>query len=170
METMKKEDFVIRKAMPEDAPEAAEYLKKLGTFMNVEGTTTVTAEKLRSLLESGAGRGIFGIYEGKTVAFMYYFDNSASLRGEKGIYIDSLYIEEDCRRSGIGSEMIRYVAKEALELGCTRLEWLCFDWNTKAISLYHKIGAAPFEGVTTYRMPVDKIREMAGQDQQTATE
>lgn len=158
---MEKMNFQIRKAALEDASEAASYIKKLGKFMQVEATTTVTAEKMHNLLESGAGRGIFGIYEGKTVAFMYYFNNSAALRGEKGIYIDALYIEEGYRRTGIGQEMIRYVAREALELGCTRLEWLCFDWNTKAISLYHKIGAAPLTGATTYRVPVDKIRELA---------
>ena len=151
----------IRAAGPADAAEAVKFLKKLGEFMKVEATTTVTAEKLHDLLSSGAGRGIFGIVDEKTVAFMYYFGNSASLRGEKGIYIDSLYIEEEYRRSGIGREMIRYVAREALAEGCTRLEWLCFDWNASAIDLYKKIGAAPFKGVTTYRMPADKIRELA---------
>lgn len=155
-------ELMIRKATPADAAEAVTYLKKLGAFMGVEAGTTVTAEKLSNLLESEAGRGIFGMYGGETVAFMYYFYNSASLRGEKGIYIDSLYIDEAYRRGGIGKEMIRYVAKEALQQGCTRLEWLCFDWNTKAIDLYDKIGAAKFEGVSTYRMPVDRIRELAG--------
>jgi len=155
------ENLQIKVAKPEDAAEAAEYLKKLGEFMEVQATTTVTAEKLQGLLASGAGKGIFGIADGKTVAFMYYFGNSASLRGEKGIYIDSLYIDEAYRRSGIGKEMIRYVAREALAEGCTRLEWLCFDWNTSAIALYQKIGAAQFAGVSTYRMPVEKIRELA---------
>ncbi len=155
------ENLQIKEAKPEDAAKAVEFLKKLGEFMEVEATTTVTAEKLQSLLASGVGKGIFGIADDKTVAFMYYFGNSASLRGEKGIYIDSLYIEEEYRRSGIGKAMIRYVAREALEEGCTRLEWLCFDWNTKAIDLYGKIGANPFHGVTTYRMPVDKIKELA---------
>lgn len=154
-------ELMIRAAKPEDAAEAAEFLKKLGEFMNVQETTTVTAEKLQSLLRSGDGRGIFGIYEGKTVAFMYYYGNSASLRGEKGIYIDALYIEKEYRRYGIGQEMISYVAREALAEGCCRLEWLCFDWNTSAIELYRKIGAVPFSGVTTYRVPLDKIKELA---------
>ena len=154
-------DLQIKAAKPEDAAEAVKFLKKLGEFMRVEATATVTEEKLEKLLASGAGRGIFGVADGKAVAFMYYFGNSASLRGEKGIYIDSLYIEEEYRRSGIGREMIRHVAREALGEGCTRLEWLCFDWNAAAIDLYHKIGASPFHGVTTYRMPVEKIRELA---------
>lgn len=155
------ENLQIKAARPEDAGEAVEYLKKLGDFMEVPESTTVTAEKLQSLLASGTGKGIFGVFDGKTVAFMYYYGNSASLRGEKGIYIDSLYIEERYRRSGIGREMIRYVACEALKEGCTRLEWLCFDWNTKAIDLYNKIGATRFAGVSTYRMPTEKIRELA---------
>lgn len=156
-------DFKIREALPEDAAEAAIYLQKLGSFMKVQATTTVTAEKLRSLLESGAGRGLWGIYQGKTVAFMYYYDNSASLRGETGIYIDSLYIEAPYRRCGIGREMIKHVAEEALEKGCKRLEWMCMDWNKEAIALYEKLGAVAFDTATTFRMSVDKIEALAKQ-------
>lgn len=157
--------FSIRKAVPEDAALAVDFMRKLGTYQKMRAGVTATEEGIHRLLEEGAGEAIFGELDGKTVAFLYYYNNSSAFIGEKSIYIDGFYVDEEFRGHGLGEKMMQYMARTALERGCGRLEWGCLDWNTPALNFYEKFGAKGVDIMTIYRLTPDKIQKLAGAEE-----
>ena len=156
------EGLTIRTAEAADAPLVAGFMQKLGTYQRMADHTTVTAEKMRRLLEEKAGEAIIGELEGKPVAMILYYGNCSGFIGETGVYIDGFYIEEAFRRSGIGRAMMERMAQIALERGCRRMEWGCLDWNEPALNFYRKLGANAMDIMTVYRMTPDKMEALAG--------
>lgn len=59
----------------------------------------------------------------------------------KSMYMDDLYVRPQFRGTGIGTQLINEVIKEAKETGCHKLRWQVSNWNTPAIDFYKKIGA-----------------------------
>lgn len=146
-------------ATADDAAQATAYVKKLADFMKVSKTTTVTEEKMKALLESGAGKAVFGMVQGEIAAFLYYYETAPALLGERGIYIDVLYVEEAYRKSGVGRQMMSYMAQLAMENGYKRLEWACLDWNEPALDFYEKLGADTMDSIILHRLKPEHMRK-----------
>lgn len=151
----------IRQANAGDAAMVVAFMQKLGTYQKMRDSITATEEGVRKLLETGAGEAIFGDLDNETVAFLYYYNNSSAFIGEKGIYIDGFYVDENCRGQGIGRQMMKYMANLALQRGCKRLEWGCLDWNEPALRFYGNMGAKGVDIMTIYRLTPDKIQDLA---------
>lgn len=163
MEERKNErkELQIRQAQPEDAAMVVAFMQKLGTYQKMRDGVTATEEGIRRLLMDGAGEAIFGDLEGKTIAFLYYYNNSSAFIGEKGLYIDGFYVDEAYREHGFGKQMMKYMANLALQRGCKRLEWGCLDWNESALNFYGNLGAKGVDIMTIYRLTPDKIQDLA---------
>lgn len=145
-------------ATADDAEMAAAYVKKLADYMNVSGTAAVTAEKMKRLLESGAGKAVFGMAGDEIAAFLYYYEIAPALLGDGGIYIDVLYVEEKYRKYGIGRQMMDYIAQLAVKKGCKRLEWACLDWNRPAMDFYRKLGAKAMDSIILHRIDPEELQ------------
>jgi len=154
-------NLVIKKATIEDAGLLVEYMQKLGEYQKMRENIVISKNKARELLGKGAGEAIFGYVNDRPVAFIYYYENSSAFIGERGIYIDGFYVEEELRGFGYGKQMMKYMAEEAVERGCKRLEWVCLDWNEPAIKFYESLGARKMDIFTTYRLAYDTIEKLA---------
>ncbi|PJI06807.1 MULTISPECIES: GNAT family N-acetyltransferase [Clostridium] len=163
METIKTKNpkFTIRFAKPKDAALVVEYMKRLGKYQKMLDKITSTEEGIRKLLLENKGEAIFGDYDGKTVAFIYFCNNSSAFIGESGIYIDGFYVDEDMRFKGLGKIMMAFMSHLAIKRGCKRLEWGCLDWNEPSIKFYKNLGADSVDTMTIYRLSADKIEEIA---------
>jgi len=163
MEIIKTKDpnFTLRFATPEDAVLVVEYMRKLGTYQKMRDKITATEEGMRKILSENKGEAIFGDYNGQTVAFMYFFNNSSAFIGQTGIFIDGFYVDETIRFKGLGKIMIAFVSKLAIERGCQRLEWGCLDWNETSIKFYRELGAFSVDIMTIYRFAADTLKERA---------
>ncbi|MBN7771808.1 GNAT family N-acetyltransferase [Clostridium aminobutyricum] len=165
MEVIKTKDskFTLRFAKPEDAGLVVEYMKKLGAYQKMLDKITATEEGISRILSEGKGEAIFGDYDGETVAFMYFFQNSSAFIGQTGVYIDAFYVEESMRFKGLGKIMMSFISKIALERGCQRLEWGCLDWNEPTVKFYKDLGAVGVDIMTIYRFTPDKLEANAEQ-------
>ena len=140
---------------------AVDMMKKLCIYQQMEDTSMINEDNMKSLLDDNAGKGIFAYIDGKPVAFMYYYYNYPMLIGSKCMYIDCLYIEEDYRHCGVGTDFLKYISKVALDEGCGRLEWLCLTWNTPALDMYDKIGAKKMDTVSLHRVDLETLVSLA---------
>ena len=93
--------------------------------------------------------------------------NSAAVRRRKskrfqveGVYIEDLYIREECRGKGYGEALLREVCKLAKKRNCGRVEWWVLDWNKRAIDFYKKIGAIPMSEWTVFRLTESAITDL----------
>jgi L-amino acid N-acyltransferase YncA len=56
------------------------------------------------------------------------------------MYMDSLYLEEDVRGSGIGEAIIQKLKQIATDNNCINIQWQTPKFNERAIKFYHRIG------------------------------
>lgn len=163
MESIKTKDprFTLRFATPDDAGLVVEYMRKLGTYQKMLDKITATEEGIHKLLLEQKAEAIFGDFQGNTVAFAYFFQNSSAFIGATGMFIDGFYVDETMRFKGIGKIMMAFMSKLAIERGCKRLEWGCLDWNEPSIKFYKDLGAIGVDIMTIYRLSPDKLQETA---------
>ncbi len=91
-----------------------------------------------------------------------YFRTFSTFLGRPGIYLEDLYVRESARGQGVGEALLRQLAQRTLEIGGGRLEWAVLNCNEPAIGFYQKMGAAPLDEWTTYRVTGKNLQELAG--------
>ncbi|WP_428035687.1 N-acetyltransferase family protein [Amphritea sp.] len=159
----RKPQFTLRMATLDDAALVVSYMKKLGDYQKMLDKITATEADIRRLLSEQRGEVLFGEYDGATVGFIYFYQNSSAFTGQTGLYIDGFFIDQPFQSQGLGKIMFAYLSKLALERGCQRLEWGCLDWNEPAISFYRNLGAYSVDEMTIYRFAPQQLEQNAGQ-------
>lgn len=150
--------FSLRFATPDDAGLVLDYMKKLGAYQKMLDKITATEEGLRKLLVEGKGEAVMGDYEGQTVGFVYFFQNSSAFIGQSGLYVDGFLVDDAVRFQGLGHIMMAFMSKLAVERGCQRLEWGCLDWNEPTIAFYRNMGAYSVDAMTIFRFSPDQLK------------
>mgnify|MGYP006177056175 FL=1 len=158
-----KTDFEIRQAEEEDVPEILELIKALAEFENLSDEVVATEELLKiTLFGINSPAEVQIAYDkNKTLGFALYFRTFSTFLGRPGIYLEDLYVRENARGKGVGEALLRRLAQRTREIGGGRLEWAVFNWNEPAIGFYQKMGAAPLEEWTTYRVTGKNLQELA---------
>ena len=84
---------------------------------------------------------IVGQVGGAVCGYAIFFRNFSTFRGQPGLYLEDLYVTPAGRGRGLGKALILEVARIAESRGCARFEWVCLDWNRKALDFYATLGA-----------------------------
>lgn len=129
---------VVRVGRREDACHLLELIRELAVVENELDQVKMTEETLVRdgwpLPEEVAAGAVprfdvlFAEVDGAVVGFALYFHNYSTWEG-LGIYLEDLYVKKDFRGRGIGTQLIRGVAKVAEQRGCARLQWQVIDFN-----------------------------------------
>lgn len=69
--------------------------------------------------------------------------NTEEKRPRRVCYIDCFAVSEDCRRRGIGTELLGAVKAFGRENGCTYVQLGVCASNTDAVKFYEKMGLVP---------------------------
>ena len=158
-----KTDFEIRQAEEEDVPEILELIKVLAEFENLSEEVVATEELLKITLFgiNSPAEVQIAFDKNKTLGFALYFRSFSTFLGRPGIYLEDLYVRENARGKGVGEALLRRLAQRTREIGGGRLEWAVLNWNEPAIGFYQKMGAAPLDEWTTYRVTGKNLQELA---------
>lgn len=78
------------------------------------------------------------------------------------VQLEDLFVLPEHRRRGVGTALLRRLARLACDRDCGRLEWAVLDWNAPAIEFYRRLGAVPLEEWTTWRLTDDALRAFGG--------
>ncbi|MEC9337039.1 MAG: GNAT family N-acetyltransferase [SAR324 cluster bacterium] len=158
-----KTDFEIRQAEEEDVPEILELIKALAEFENLSEEVVATEELLKiTLFGINSPAEVQIAYDKNNIlGFALYFRSFSTFLGRPGIYLEDLYVRENARGKGVGEALLRRLAQRTLEIGGGRLEWAVLNWNEPAIGFYQKMGAAPLDEWTTYRVTGKNLQELA---------
>lgn len=153
-------NFQIKTAVEKDIPEIINLLCEFAEFENLSHEFTITEKSLRETVfgENAFVYLLVGRREKDLIAFALLYPKYASFRGERGLYLEDLYVRADNRGKGFGLAMLKYAAKVGKSNGFQRLDWQALRWNTPAIDFYTKIGAEPDDGNINFRL-VGKIFE-----------
>jgi GNAT superfamily N-acetyltransferase len=101
-------------------------------------------------------------WQGEPAGFALFFHNYSTFLGRPGVYLEDLFVKPDLRGKGIGRELLKYLAKVAVERNCGRLEWSVLDWNESAIGFYKSLGAEALDDWTIFRVKGEALNRLAG--------
>jgi ribosomal protein S18 acetylase RimI-like enzyme len=135
--------MLIRDAIPADAETIIDLMRDFAVFEELTEYFEATPQNLTAVM-FGDGAFVKGLVvedDGEVVAYSLFYPNYATFRGQKGIYLEDLYISKNHRGRGIGEAVIRRIAQIAKSQGCSRIDFQVLEWNRPAIGFYEKLGA-----------------------------
>jgi GNAT superfamily N-acetyltransferase len=98
------------------------------------------------------------------VGFAVYFHTYSTFLGQRGMYLEDIFVIPEHRSNGLGKLLLAHVANIAAERGCGRLEWSVLDWNENAARFYKGLGAEVMGDWRTFRMDGDALQRLVGND------
>lgn len=149
-----------------DVPVILELIRGLADYEKLAPMVTATEERLRETL-FGAGRTaevLLARDEGECVGFAVFFWTYSTFLAQPGLYLEDLYVKPHFRGKGIGSALLRRLARLATERGCGRVEWAVLDWNEPSIRFYKTLGAVPMDEWTNYRLTGEALERLSLRD------
>ena len=156
-------EFRIEAATERDVPLILQLIKGLAEYERLADHVTATEDGLRASL-FGASRDaeVVIAYAGaQPVGFALFFHNYSTFLGQRGLYLEDLYVQPEWRGRGAGRALLQHLARVAIDRGCGRLEWAVLDWNLPAIRFYQRLGAEPMKDWTVFRLAGDTLSRLA---------
>jgi GNAT superfamily N-acetyltransferase len=155
--------FQIRPARPGDEETILSLIRDLAEYERLAHEVVATAADLT--------RTLFGVQhfaecllaevDGESAGFAIFFHNYSTFLAKPGIYLEDLFVRPRFRGTGIGKQLLKRLAKIAVERKCGRLDWSVLTWNEPAIQFYEKIGAKRMEDWVGYRLTGEALGKFA---------
>jgi GNAT superfamily N-acetyltransferase len=149
-----------------DVPLILELIRGLAEYEKHAHMVTATEERLRETLfgTNCAAEVLLAHDEREYAGFAVFFGTYSTFLAQPGLYLEDLYVKPHLRGKGIGSALLRRLARIATGRGCGRVEWGVLDWNEPSIQFYKKLGAVPMDEWTKYRLTGDALERLSLQD------
>jgi GNAT superfamily N-acetyltransferase len=156
-------EFEIRTTTEADVPVILQLIRDLATYERAPDAVVATETGLREVLfgPKPAAEVLLALENAAPVGFAVFFHNFSTWLGRPGLYLEDLFVRPEKRGKGYGRALLERLAQIAKERGCGRMEWAVLDWNDPAIQFYRKLGAAPMDEWTVFRLTEEGIAALA---------
>lgn len=153
----------LRPANAADVPQILAFIRELAEYENLAHEVVADEAMLATQLfgERPAAEVVIAEVQGQPAGFALFFHNFSTFLGQRGLYLEDLYVRPAYRGSGLGRRLMVHLAKLAVERGCGRFEWWVLDWNAPAIAFYRELGALPMDEWTVQRVSGDALKALA---------
>ncbi len=149
----------IRFATESDIPLIYGFILKMARYEKLENEVDTSEEALhRAIFLERQAEVILCEAEGKTVGFALFFHNFSTFKGQHGLYLEDIYVDQEYRGRGYGKAMFLRLVAIAMERRCRRMEWTALNWNRPAIAFYESMGAVRMSEWSTFRLDEEHLR------------
>ncbi len=133
----------IKKAEREDVAGILKLMRDFADFERLGDSCEINDERLAGAMfdDEAFVEGLVAFDGENLIAYALFYPGFASFRGERGFYLEDIYIDSEYRGKNVGESMLRKIAKIAMSRGFERIDFQVLDWNTPAIKFYEKLGA-----------------------------
>lgn len=133
----------IENAAPENIPQIIALMREFAEYEKLLDSFEATEERLKTALfgDGKVAEAILAFDDERAVAYAIFFPNFATFRGQRGLYLEDIFITKNARGKGIGETILKYIAKLAKERGFERIDFQVLEWNAPAIGFYERFGA-----------------------------
>ena len=133
----------IREANERDCKGIVALMRDFAEYEKLGQYCEITEDKLMAAMFSDGAyvEGIVAFDDGLMIAYALFYKNFASFRGQRGVYLEDIFIDSNYRGIGLGEVMLKRIAQTAKSQGGERIDFQVLDWNAPAIGFYEKLGA-----------------------------
>ena len=158
--------LTIRPATVADVPLIAQLIRELAEYERLAHAAVASEDGLRGHLfgERPAAEVLIAEADGEAAGFALYFHTFSTFRGQRGLYLEDLFVRPVFRGLGLGRHLMAALARIALKRDCGRFEWSVLDWNAPAIGFYRALGATAMDEWTVQRLEGDALHALAAHD------
>ncbi len=158
--------YTLRDAVPGDSEEIARLVRELAIYEKLADEAVATADDFRAHLFGNplGGRAAVAERDGRVVAIAIWFYNFNTFTCRPGLYVEDVFVEPYSRGLGIGRAFFRHMARQAVQSGCSRMEWSVLDWNEDAVRFYRSMGAKGMNDWTVQRLDAGTLASLAQED------
>ena len=149
----------IRFATESDIPLIYGFILKMARYEKLENEVDTSEEALhRAIFLEKQAEVILCEAERKTVGFALFFHNFSTFKGQHGLYLEDIYVDQEYRGRGYGKALFLKLVAIAMERRCRRIEWTALNWNRPAIAFYESMGAVRMSEWSTFRLDEEHLR------------
>lgn len=136
-------DPILRFAKRSDVADIVQLCAQHARYEKADYEAANKAEKLAKHLfaQSPSLYCLVVEQEGELIGYATYMKQFATWDADYYIYMDCLFMTEAARGFGIGEQLVNRIKEECRKLQCTHVQWQTPDFNERAITFYHRIGA-----------------------------
>ena len=156
--------ITIRVATPADVGAIHRFVCELAKFEHAPEQVTSTPAMMHDALfgrKPAAEALVAEQHGGELAGFAIFYHTFSTWTGQRGIWLDDLYITPTARGSGAGGALLKEIARIAVERECARFEWWVLDWNAPAIEFYRSRGAVAQDEWTVQRVSGEALHRLA---------
>jgi GNAT superfamily N-acetyltransferase len=156
----------LRFANAADIAHILAFIRELGEYEKLAHEVVADEATLATQLfgERPAAEVLIAEVDGQPAGFALFFHNFSTFLGQRGLYLEDLFVRPQFRGLGLGKRLMVHLARLAIERGCGRFEWSVLDWNEPAIRFYRGLGAVGLEEWTVQRVAGAALRALAATD------
>ncbi len=99
--------------------------------------------------------------DGDILAFASYSILYPAPRLSGQLFMKDLFVSKRARGQGLGRALMVYLAREALDKGCLRMDWTAESTNPNAGRFYQAMGAALIEEKQYFRFDGMSLKQFA---------
>ena len=155
----------VRPARPGDEAAIAGFIMDLARYEKLEHQVQLSEDRLAEHLfgERPVCGALLAEHAGRPVGFALYYVSYSTFRCEPCLNLEDLYVDPGQRGRGFGLELLRALARLAIERNYPRLDWHVLDWNQLAIDFYRRQGADVMPDWRLCRLEGAALARMAGE-------
>jgi ribosomal protein S18 acetylase RimI-like enzyme len=152
----------IRSLTRSDLPTVVSLIREFAAFENLSDWCEVNEERLgAAMCGDGAVAECLVAFDGQqAIGYAIFYPNFATFRGQRGLYLEDIYVNDGYRGKGVGEAMLREIARLAAARGYERIDFMVLDWNTSAVNFYKKLGAVRDEDERHFKFTDDAFKEL----------
>ena len=153
----------IERATERDIPAIVRLVRQLAEYEKLEHAMVSREEDFRKAL-FGPQRNVDALMayaDDTAVGMALYFYNFSTFQGRRGIYLEDIFVEPEYRGRGIGSALLKRLARVAKEENCARMEWSVLTWNQPSIDFYHRLGAVTLDDWRIFRLSGEALERLS---------
>ncbi len=160
------EEILVRRAEPRDAELLLSMIDELADYERLDRPSAAARARL---VEDGFGpnprfSALIAEAGGEAAGYAVTFPTYSTFLALPTLYLEDIFVRPAARGRGVGTAIFRYLARQALDDGYGRLEWMVLDWNRSAIDFYESTGARRLVEWLPYRLTRDDLADLLAEE------
>jgi GNAT superfamily N-acetyltransferase len=155
-------DIQIRDVEPADLKYVVQLMREFARYEDLEALFEATEERLAAAMFDAEAfvEGLIAFEDTKPLGYAIFYPNFLTFRGQRGYFLEDLFVLESARRHGLGKKFLTKIAQRGAARGFERIDFLVLDWNQTAIDFYERLGAERADDERHFKFTDDAFRRL----------